>query len=70
MEPTSAEKNCTNRTVNEFLLQEITVKAFNQILTEWDFFLKALQQNIAKAVVNADTLSPGGIQARLEELQN
>ena len=69
MEPTSAEKNCTNRTVNELLLQEITVKAFNQVLTERDFFFKTLQQNIAKAVVNADTLSPDGIQARLEELQ-
>lgn len=30
---------------------------------------KTLQQNIAKAVVNADTLSPDGIQTRLEELQ-
>ena len=69
LEPTSAEKNCTNRTVNELLLQEITVKAFNQVLTERDFFFKTLQQNIAKAVVNADTLSPDGIQARLEELQ-
>ena len=69
LEITSAEKNCTNRTVNELLLQEITVKAFNQILTERDIFLKTLQQNIAKAVVSADTLSPGGIQARLEELQ-
>lgn len=69
LEPTSAEKNCTNRTVNELLLQEITVKAFHQILTERVFFLKTLQQNIAKAVVNADTLSPDGIQTRLEELQ-
>ena len=69
LEPTSAEKNCTNRTVNELLLQEITVKAFNQILTEQDFFLKALQQNITKAVVGADILSPDGIQARLVELQ-
>ncbi len=31
--------------------------------------MKQLQQNIAKAVVGADTLSPDGIQARLEELQ-
>lgn len=69
LEPISAEKNCTNRTVNELLLQEVTVKAFHQILTERDFFLKTLQQNIAKAVVNADTLSPDGIQTRLEELQ-
>lgn len=69
LEPGSADTNCTNRTVNELLLQEVTVKAFHQILTERDFFLKTLQQNIAKAVVNADTLSPDGIQARLEELQ-
>lgn len=69
LEPTSAEKNCTNRTVNELLLQEVTVNAINQILTERGTFLKQLQANIAKAVVNADTLSPDGIQARLEELQ-
>lgn len=61
--------NCTNRTVNEFLLQEVTVKAINQILTERKVFLKQLQANIAKAMVGADTLSPDGIQARLEELQ-
>lgn len=61
--------NCTNRTVNELLLQEITVKAINQILTERDVFLKTLQQNIAKAVVNADTLSSDSIQSRLLELQ-
>lgn len=61
--------NCTNRTVNELLLQEVTVKAINQILTERKVFLKQLQENIAKAVVGADTLSPDGIQARLEELQ-
>lgn len=69
LEPSSAEMNCTNRTVNELLLQEVTVKAINQILTESDTFLKQLQANIAKAVVSADTLSPDGIQARLEELQ-
>ncbi len=69
MEPTCAGKNCIHRTVRELLLQEITVKAINQILTERDVFLKTLQQNIAKAVVSADTLSPDGIQARLEELQ-
>jgi uncharacterized coiled-coil protein SlyX len=69
LEPGSAETNCTNRTVNELLLQEVTVKAINQILTERKDFLKKLQENIAKAVVGADTLSPDGIQARLEDLQ-
>ena len=69
LEPTAAEMNCTNRTVNELLLQEVTVKSINQILTKRDIFLKTLQQNIVKAVVGADTLSPDGIQTRLEELQ-
>ena len=69
LEPSSAEMNCDNRTVNETLLQEVTVKAINQILTERKVFQKQLQANIAKAVVSADTLSPDGIQARLEELQ-
>ena len=69
MEPGSAETNCTNRTVNELLLQEITVKSINQILTKRDVFLKTLQQNIVKAVVGADTLSSDGIQTRLEGLQ-
>lgn len=70
LEPTSAEKNCSNRTVNEILLQEVTIKAIYHILTERGTFLKQLQANIAKAVVSADTLSPDGIQARLEELQD
>lgn len=69
LEPSSAETNCTNRTVNELLLKEITVRAINRILTERGAFLKTLRQNIARAVVSADTLSPDGIQARLEELQ-
>ena len=69
LEPGSADTNCTNRTVNELLLQEVTVTAINQILTERGTFLKQLQANIAQAVVSADTLSPDGIQARLEELQ-
>ena len=59
-----------NRTVNETVLQDVTVKALNQILTDKDTFLKTLQENIARAVVSADTLSPDGIQIRLEELQN
>ena len=69
LEITHAEVPCENRTVNELLLQEITLKAINKILTERKIFLKQLQENIAKAVVSADTLSPDGIQDRLEELQ-
>ena len=61
--------NCTNRTVSETVLQDVTIKALNQILTDKGTFLKTLQENIARAVVSADTLSPDGIQSRLEELQ-
>ena len=60
---------CTNRTVNETILEEITVKALNQILSSRKVFLKLMQENIARAVVTTDTLSPDGIQARLKELQ-
>ena len=69
LEITHAEVPCENRTVNELLLQEITIKAINKILTERKAFLKQLQANIAKAVVSTDTLSPDGIQDRLSELQ-
>jgi hypothetical protein len=43
LEATSAEMNCTNRMVNELLLQDVTFKAINQILTEKDVFLRTLQ---------------------------
>ena len=44
--------------MQQLLLQEVTVKAINQILTERKVLLKQLQENIAKAVIGADTLSP------------
>jgi len=69
LETTSAKVPCENRTVNELLLQEVAIKAFNKILTERKAFLKQLQENIAKAVISADTLSPDGIKTRLLELQ-
>lgn len=69
LEPNSTEVPCENRTVNDLLLQEVTIKALNKILTERNVFLKQLQENIAKAVVSADTLSPDGIQAQLVKLQ-
>jgi site-specific DNA recombinase len=55
--------NCTNRTVNETVLEEVTVKALNQILSSRKEFLAQLQENVARAVVTTDTLSPEGIQA-------
>jgi DNA invertase Pin-like site-specific DNA recombinase/ribosomal protein L29 len=69
LEPSRAAMNCTSRTVKEDLLQEVTVKAFNQILNDRDGFIRQMQENIAKAIMAADTMSPDGIQARLDELQ-
>lgn len=69
LEPSRAAMNCISRTVKEDLLQEVTVKAFNRILTDSDGFLRQMQENIAKAIMAADTMSPDGIQARLDELQ-
>ncbi|MCH4240205.1 MAG: recombinase family protein, partial [Oscillospiraceae bacterium] len=40
-----------------------------QVLEDKDHFTNALQQNIAAAVRQTDTLSPEEIQRRLEELQ-
>lgn len=53
----------------EELLQKVTTKAFNQTLNDKDGFTRQMQENIAKAITTADTMSPDGIQARLDELQ-
>lgn len=69
LEPSSAKENCTNRTVNEELLKEVALKAINRLCKDSDSFIKQMQENVAKAVVNTGTLSPEGIDKRLEELQ-
>lgn len=69
LDPRSAEMNCTNRTVNENLLKEITLKAMNCLLSDSDAFLLQMQKNITRAIMKNDTLSPEGIQKRLDELQ-
>ncbi|MFR0573671.1 hypothetical protein ACLUWS_00245 [Bifidobacterium boum] len=51
----------SSRTVKEDLLQEVTVKTFNRILTDSDDFLRQMQENIAKAITTADTMRPDGI---------
>ena len=47
-------------------LSTVTTKAFNQILNDKDGFIRQMQENIAKAITTADTMSPDGIQTRLE----
>lgn len=42
----------------------------NPILSRNSGFLRRMQDNIAKAIIDADTMSPYGIQAWLDELQD
>lgn len=69
LEPSSAEENCTNRTVSEDLLKEISTKGINRICADSDSFIRQIQENVAKTVMNTDSLSPEGLDKRLEELQ-
>lgn len=69
LEPSAANTTCTNRTVNEALLKEISIKAMNEILLDSNSFIQQMQENLAKAIAQSDTPSPAVIQKRLEELQ-
>lgn len=60
---------CHARTVNEPLLQEVSMKAINQMLGNKEDFLKTLQQNIASVVRASEAASIEDIDKRLEELQ-
>lgn len=60
---------CRSRTVNEGLLEQVSINAINQVLCEKDDFLKTLQSNIATVIRQGDTLSPEVIDERLQELQ-
>ncbi len=60
---------CRSRTVNEGLLEQVSIDAINQVLCEKDDFLKTLQSNIATVIRQGDTLSPEVIDERLQELQ-
>jgi site-specific DNA recombinase len=69
LDPSSASTVCTNRTIKEEWLKDITVRAFNQILTGKDEFLHQLQENMVKAIRESDPSTAESIQARLDELQ-
>ena len=69
LESTGIKEPCRARTVNELLLQEIALKAINQTIADKDSFIKALQQNIAKAVRLSDVSSVESIDDKLTELQ-
>lgn len=69
LESTGIKEPCHARTVNELLLQEITLKAINQTLGDKEHFIQVLQQNVAKAVRQSDASSMEGIDEKLQELQ-
>jgi hypothetical protein len=69
LDPSSAIKVCTSRTIKEDWLKDITVRAFNQILTGKDEFLHQLQENMVQAIRESDPSTAESIQARLDELQ-
>lgn len=63
------EHACRSRTVNELLLQDISIKAINQTLGDNTNLLRTLQKNIAIAVRQSDCASVEGIDKQLVELQ-
>ncbi|MCI2197939.1 MAG: recombinase family protein, partial [Eubacterium sp.] len=69
LDPASAVTVCKNRTIKEEWLKDITVKAFNQILTGKDEFLRQLQENMVKAIRESDPSTAESIQSRLDDLQ-
>ena len=70
LESTGIKEPCNARTVNELLLQEITLKTINQTFGDKEHFIQVLQQNMAKAVRQFDTTSVECIDEKLQELQH
>lgn len=61
--------DCDARTVKEELLQEVVVKAVNEMLGGKDTFLPMLQANIESVLVSASMEIVKAIDARLTERQ-
>ncbi|MFV0441602.1 MAG: hypothetical protein ACK5LV_09990 [Lachnospirales bacterium] len=69
LESTGIKEPCNARTVNEAILEEIYLKAINQIFVNKDNFIKTLQENIVEAVKLSDVTSIEGIDEKLDTLQ-
>ena len=61
--------SCTNRTVNELLLQDIVLKAVNEMLGNREAYIAQLQSNMALTVRKSKAGSIESIDAKLLELQ-
>lgn len=60
---------CRARTVNEELLQDIILKAINEMILDKSGYMKMLQENIATVIRNDASSSTDDIDAKLLELQ-
>ena len=60
---------CRARTVNEVLLQDIILKAINEMILDKSGYMKMLQENIATVIRNDTSASTDEIDAKLVELQ-
>lgn len=60
---------CRARTVNEELLQDIILKAINEMILDKSGYMKMLQENIATVIRNDASASTDDIDAKLLELQ-
>ena len=60
---------CHARTVNELLLQEVVLKAINQMIGEKTSYIKQLQQNITDVIKSSSATATAEIDAKLEALQ-
>ena len=60
---------CRARTVNEELLQDIVLKAINEMLLDKSGYMKMLQENIATVIRNDACAATDEIDAKLLELQ-
>lgn len=69
LESTGVKEPCHARTVNELLLEEISLKAINQIVADKDDFIKTLQENIITAIRLSSVSSIDGIDEKLDTLQ-
>lgn len=65
----TGNNSCHARTVNELLLQEISMEAINQMLGNKEEFLAALQQNITTVIRESSVASIEEIDKQLVELQ-
>ncbi|MGP1505524.1 MAG: recombinase family protein [Eggerthia catenaformis] len=62
-------KECHARTVNELVLQQIVLKAINEMAHNKTTYIKQLQQNITDVIKSSSDTATAEIDAKLDKLQ-